>query len=191
MSAELIHYHPENRKLFEEIEDTDIFSIDSAENYEYLRYPSGRPITFMADHITDKDLEIYVEYIPDHPRNLRPIPDFRFPAFKIRRDLGPLFPTRFGNLPQFVVDATETEYLLSTQYYLNGEGQGIRCETIDKVDERWMEEGIPRLAYRMSEKDSRKVSLEDEDRKYIKDLLVRYRSGEFAEGDYIQDSSII
>lgn len=192
MSKERL-YHPENRTLYTEIE-SNIITAGLTKGYQLFPHRYIRRVTFMADHQTDENLEFYVEYTTDSLRNPVPAPEFRLPAFQIRKDPGLIFRTKFGKLPQFVVDTTETEYLLSTQYFLNGRGQGIRCETIERYDnepetivearQRWIEEGIPRLDYPISKNDSRKLPLDDEDREYIRDLLQRFKAGEFEMGEY-------
>lgn len=196
-SAEFVH--PENAAIFTETEDA-IFTPETAEQWRYLHHPSGRPTTFIASYTTNQDLELYINYIPDHPRNSGPLSDFRLPAFMIRR-YGELFPTRFGRLPRFVLDSTATEFMISTEYYLNARGQGIRHELIELfVDEqetetqkrqRWEEKAIMKLPDPLPiDGDIRNVPLDDEDREYIKDLLNKYQVREFNEGEYSQDLSI-
>lgn len=192
--------HPENAAIFAEIEDT-IFTPETAEDWRYLHHPSGRPTTFIASYTTNNDLELYIDYIPNHPRNSGPLSEFKLPAFMLLRRYGELFPTRFGKLPQFVLDSTDTEFVISTEYYLNSKGQGVRHELIEPfIDEqeteaqkrkRWEEKAITKLSDALPiGGDIRNIPLDDEDREYIEDLLRRHKAGEFNEGSYQQDSSI-
>lgn len=179
-----------------------IFYPSTPEDTVFLYNPFGRPTDFMASHIV-LPLELYVTYFP---QNSRIKPGIDLPAVAVNKTSSPetryrtKYEEKYGQFPQLVIDATNTEYMLDNTYYLNRLGQGFRSEDIQRfIDEveseqekrkKWREENTPRLDITISEKDSRTVPLDNEDRAYIQLLLDHYTAGGFEDGAYSQDLGI-